>query len=114
MDKMTIQKIKVVIQSRKPITLENVDEEEFISYIKIASVKMYAYYYTELLIAVCLEKAKAWYDEETKIKEKLGYDHVEWNGNVFESGYWDSLESALVEEGICPDGYDDDIEIEYL
>ena len=102
---MTEQKIKVTIQSRKPVTLENVDTSDFITYTKVASVKMYAYYYTELLITVDVEKAKAWCEEEDEL--------VEWTGDVFESG-WDSLECALVEEGICPDGYDDEIEIEYL
>lgn len=74
-------------------------------------------YQTEVLIVVDQAKAKAWVEGERAFYEKNDPETAEayvWNGNIFKSGYWDSPDCALVEDGICPGGYGDQVDYEYM
>ncbi len=98
--------IQATIKSLEPVTMDGVDTIEPIIYTLGPVVKFGGFYYSVVQIEVDLEKALDWYNENER--------ETEWNENIFESGYWGSPECALVEDGICPYGYLDEVEILYL
>lgn len=110
LDLTGIMTIRATIKSREPVALDAVDTIDAITYSLGASLKFGEFYYTVVMIDVDQEMAREWYDE-TPEDERI---EPEWNGNLFESGYWGSPECALVEDNVCPGGYQDDVEIEYL
>lgn len=109
---MTTTQVKATIKSEKQITLKNLDKfTEAISYKKKAEVNFDGVYYTEIRITIDLEKAKEDFDEYMEGESEE--DKKEWTGNI-----WDWLEDGpecrMNEDGVLPDGWKDEVEIEYL
>lgn len=106
----SLQRIKASIRSEEQITLQNLDKfTDSISYEKIAEVKFGGYYYTEVLMTIDLDAAKKDFEEYYEDEE----EKKEWTGNIFD---WlgNSKECQFVEDGVCPGGYEDEVEVEYL
>ena len=118
LDLTGIMTIRATIKSSEPVTLDAVDTIDAITYSLGASLKFGDFFYTVVTIDVDQEKAKEWVDDEREFYQKSGDQELaktyNWNGNLFESGYWGSPECALVEDNVTPAGYQDDVEIEYL
>lgn len=113
-------KIKAFITSEEPVpeVLPKSDCDA-ITYttIKPSELQSDGHFYTEVLITVDQAKARAWVDDERKFYEENDPDCAEgynWVGNVFKSGFWDSPECAIVEDGITPGGNRDQVDCEYL
>ena len=113
MDDIIKQDVKVTIRSDEPITLDNLDLfTDAIEYRIVAEVRFKGVYYTELLILVDVDAAKAFVDEynETEPEEYKS----EWTGNI-----WDFFEdgpvSRMSEDNVIPASVDwwDDVEFEY-
>ena len=114
-----IMTIRATIKSSEPVTLDAVDSDcDAITYSLGASLKFGDFFYTVVMIDVDQNQAKEWVENEREFYLKSGDQELaktyNWNGNLFESGYWGSPECALVEDNVSPAGYQDQVEIEYL